>query len=87
MKIVYKDFDVDAHREKSMGGDTLLYYSIFRKSDGYEVTSGFSYGTDKIVDFVGYLKDWVDDFIADPQAWMTDERITIETEEEEIREL
>ena len=52
-----------------MGGETALYYSIFRKSDGFEVTSGFSYGTDKIKDFVGYLKDVVDDFHLDPQAY------------------
>ena len=69
MKVTYRGCEVDAHRARSMGGETALYYSIFRKSDGFEVTSGFSYGTDKIKDFVGYLKDIVDDFHTDPQAY------------------
>jgi len=69
MKIQYKGFNIDAHREKSMGGETLLYYSIFRQSDGYEVISGFSYGTDRIQTFITYLKDIADDFLEDPQAY------------------
>jgi hypothetical protein len=69
MKVQYKGFNIDAHREKSMGGETLLYYSIFRQSDGFEVTSGFSYGTDRIQTFIGYLKGTVDDFLEDPQAY------------------
>ena len=64
MKINYKGFELDARREKSMGGDTLLYYSIFRISDGYEVTSSFTYGLDKIRDFIKEMKVYVDDFIA-----------------------
>jgi len=70
MKITYKGFDIEAKRERSMGGETLLYYFIFRQSDGFEVTSGFSYGTDKICDFISYLKDIADDFLEDPQAYL-----------------
>ena len=33
MKVVYKGFEINAEREKSMGGDVLLYYSIFRIKD------------------------------------------------------
>ena len=69
MKVEYKGFEVDAHREKSMGGETLLYYSVFRIGDGYEVTSGFSYGTDPVRTFIGFLKGTVDDFLEDPQAY------------------
>jgi len=64
MKVVYKGFEISAEREKSMGGDVLLYYSIFRLSDGYEVESNFTYGSDKIRDFIGYLKGHVDEFLA-----------------------
>lgn len=67
MKLNYRGFELDAHREKSMGGDMLLYYSILRLSDGYEVTSSFMYGNDKIRDFMKELKVYVDDFIANPR--------------------
>ena len=66
MKTAYRGFELDARREKCMGGWDLLYYSIFRLSDGYEVTSSFTYGSDKIRDFMKELKGYVDDFIANP---------------------
>ena len=84
MKVEYKGFEVDAHKEKSMGGDTLLYYSVFRKSDGYEVTSGFSYGTDPIRTFVKYLKDIANDFLEDPQAYYHQSTLDDDPEPEEI---
>ena len=88
MKVEYKGFEVDAHREKSMGGDTLLYYSVFRIGDGYEVTSGFSYGTDPVRTFVGFLKGTVDDFLEDPQAYYRRDGAICdeETEPEEMDE-
>jgi len=67
MKVLYRGFEVDAHREKSMGGDTLLYYSIFRESDGWEMTSGFSYGTDRVQTFIKYMKERVDNYILHPE--------------------
>lgn len=67
MKVTYRGHDIDAHRAKSLGGDVLLYYSIFRVSDGYEVSSGFSYGEDKILDFIGYMKQKVDAMIQHPE--------------------
>ena len=63
MKIIYRGFEIDAHREQSMGAGVLLYYSIFRMSDGYELESGFTGGTDRVQTFLGYLKEHVDDFI------------------------
>lgn len=69
MKQSYRGFDIDVHRGKSMGGDTLLYYSVFRQSDGWEMTSGFHTGSDTVRDFVRYMKDHVDDAITNPSDW------------------
>jgi hypothetical protein len=67
MKIVYKGFEVDAHREMSMGGDRLLYYSVLRKSDGWEMTSGFTYGSDRVQTFIKYLKQRIDNYFLHPE--------------------
>jgi hypothetical protein len=67
MKQKYRGHEIEAKREKSMGGDVLLYFSIFR-TDGFEVTSGFTYGTDKITDFMKHLRARVDEEIAHPEA-------------------
>ena len=68
MKKIYRGHEIEAKREKSMGGDVLLYYSVFRNSDGLEVTSGFTYGTDRIVDFMKHLRARVDEEIAHPEV-------------------
>lgn len=68
MKVLYRGFEIDAHREKSLGGDMLLYYSVFR-DDGWELTSGFTSGTDRAQTFIKYLKERVDNFILRPEDW------------------
>jgi hypothetical protein len=42
VKAIYRGHEIDVHRDRAMGGWTSIYYSIFRLSDGYECTSGFS---------------------------------------------
>jgi hypothetical protein len=69
MKASYRGYDIDVHRERSMGGDVLLYYSIFRQSDGYEATSGFSTGNDTVRDFIGMMKERVDNELAEDDPW------------------
>jgi len=69
MKASYRGYDIDVHRERSMGGDVLLYYSIFRQSDGYEATSGFSTGSDTVREFIGYMKERVDAELAEADPW------------------
>lgn len=73
MKVEYKGFDIEASREKSMVGDTLLFYSVFRQSDGYEVAYGYSYGNDRIPTFIKHLKGVVDDFIKDPEPYYAED--------------
>ena len=60
MRVVYRGFEIDAHRDRSMGGDIYLYYSIFRESDGWELTSGFTCGLDRVQTFIKYMKERVD---------------------------
>lgn len=69
MKAFYRGYDIDAHREMSLGGERLLYYSIFRRSDGYEATSGFSTGSDHVRDYIRYLKERVDVELAEADPW------------------
>jgi len=67
MKRIYRGHEIEAKREKSMGGEMLLYFSIFR-ADGFEVASGFTGGSDRVVDFMKHLRARVDEEIAHPEA-------------------
>lgn len=57
-RIRYRGHEIDCHR--SCG---LLYYSITDLETGEEWASDFSSGSDKIDDFIKYLKGWVDDYL------------------------
>jgi hypothetical protein len=69
MKTIYKGHEIDVRRERSMGGDELLYYSVFRLSDGYECVSSFTTGGDTVKEYIGYMKERIDAELADPDPW------------------
>ncbi len=69
MKQVYRGHEIEAKREKCLAGYPLLYYSVFRVSDGLECLSGYTTGSDKVEDFVGYLKARVDNELEFDQPW------------------
>lgn len=60
MKKLYRGWEVEAYRSKSLGGDTLLYYSLF-DPEGYEIDSGFYTGTETPREFMGLLCKRVDE--------------------------
>ncbi len=66
MRKLYRGFEIDVARQKSMAGYRLMYYSIFRKSDGYEVTSGYSDDSDTVWTWLTMMKHRVDGFLLDP---------------------
>ncbi len=69
MKVVYRGHEIDVRRERCMGGWPLLYYSIFRVSDGHECTSGFTEDTSPVRAYVGYMKERVDAELAEDDPW------------------
>lgn len=69
MKINYRGFEIEAKREKALGGWALLYYTVMRINDGWYMQDSFTTGEDKIKDFIGYLKKNVDDYYENPEDW------------------
>src|SRR5271157_2086686 len=65
MRILYRGFEIDAHREKCMAGYSMLYYSVFR-SDGFELTSGVDDSSDTPRTYINLFKERVDGYIAHP---------------------
>lgn len=35
----YKGFEIEVFRDKTITGNTLLFYSVFKNKDGFEVDS------------------------------------------------
>jgi hypothetical protein len=69
MEKSYKGYTITAKRERSLGGDILLYYSVFRDSDGYECVTNFTTGDDTIRDYIRYMKQRIDAELASDDPW------------------
>lgn len=69
MKIKYKGYEVEAKREKSLGGLALLYFSIFRESDGYECLSSFEDSAETVGYKIKELKELIDNEHAENDPW------------------
>jgi hypothetical protein len=72
MKVEYKGFDIDVAKEECLAGYKLTYFSVFRKSDGWELTSGYSDDNDTVRTWIGMLKTRVDGFILMPSEEMSE---------------
>ena len=58
----HRGYDVEAFSDRAMGGWRQVYWSAFRRRDGYELTSGYGeYGTPR--EAVAGLCEVVDDMI------------------------
>lgn len=68
MKVVYRGFDINVNREKCMAGYLLLYFSVYRKSDGWEFICSYTEGSDTVRDYVRYMKERVDGFLKEPEG-------------------
>ena len=64
MKIIYKNYTIEANREKSMAGYTLLYYNVFAP-DGEEIICNFEDSNETIKEKINQLKDCVDEHITE----------------------
>lgn len=66
MKIDYRGHTLEAYREKSLSGAELIFYSIFRNKDKYEVDSGYSYDGGSVRSFLKSLKKQLDEELDGP---------------------
>lgn len=69
MKISYRGHEINVRRSRSMGGDYNIYFSIFRESDGYECTSGFTSDMSPVDVYMGYMRERVDAELAESDPW------------------
>ena len=69
MKAVYRGHEIEVKRDRCLGGWQMLYYSIFRLSDGFECMSGFEDSAEKSQDKIAQLKERIDNELADDDPW------------------
>lgn len=70
MKVSHRGHEIIVDRSESMTGEELLYYSVFRESDGYECLSSFEDSEETIGDKVQQLRDRIDNELEEADPWM-----------------
>lgn len=73
MKVVHRGHEIDVTRSRCLAGYALLYYSIFRASDGYECMSGYEDSAEKVRDKIKQLCERVDNELKEADPWMEKE--------------
>lgn len=69
MKVSYRGHEIEAKREKCLAGYKLLYFTIYRESDGYECVCSYTEGDDTPADMIEYLKRRVDAELKTADPW------------------
>lgn len=73
MRITYRDYEIDCHREPSMGGDSYLYFSVYAVVDSESLKpcleDSFTSGSESVREYMVFLKKLVDDFYSQPEAY------------------
>ena len=62
MKAVYRGFEIEAKRERCLGGWEQMYFTAYRISDGYEHVCGFSDCADTEETYMEVLRSRIDEF-------------------------
>lgn len=70
MKVNYRGFEIDVRREKCLAGYKLMYFSIIRISDGFEMECSYTDSEDTVRDQVHYMKERVDAEIEEFPGWL-----------------
>jgi len=73
MKTTYRGHEIDVHRDMCLGGWQMLYYSIFRLSDGFECVSGFEDSAETVRDKIKQFKERIDRELAEDDPWWEQE--------------
>jgi len=73
MKATYRGHEIEVKREKCLGGETLLFMTIIRQSDGYFCLDDASDEEATVREMVGTMKERIDNELAEEDPWMEKE--------------
>jgi hypothetical protein len=73
MKAIYRGYEIDVRRERSLGAGILLYYTVIRESDGFICDDGCEDSATPVREMIKYLKEDIDDSFLVDDYWNENE--------------
>lgn len=70
MKQTYRGHEISVTRERCLGGWDMLYYSVYRLSDGYCCVENFEDSDERVPDMVRHMRERIDAELAEDDPWM-----------------
>ena len=61
MKINYRDYQIECHKDESITRDKMMFYSIFT-NNGFKIISGFTIGKFSVRVYIRKLKEIIDEY-------------------------
>jgi len=65
----YRGYEINVTRERSLGGDMLLYYQVVRNSDGWFALDSFEDSDHTVRELVGHMKARIDAELEEDDPW------------------
>lgn len=81
LKEEYRGYECEVSREMCLGGWPMLYFSIFRISDGYECLTSFEDSAETLEDKMKQLKERIDSEHLEDDPWLENEGLGFFREE------
>ena len=69
VKVSYRGHEIDVTRERCLAGYPLLYFSVFRESDGYECLSSYEDSRETVREKIKQLKERIDNELSEDDPW------------------
>lgn len=66
---IYRGHEIILTREQCLGGWEMLYYSIYRESDGYECACSFTEDDSDLHTYMKSMREWIDAELASGDPW------------------
>lgn len=84
MKTAYRGYEIEVTKEPSLMGTVMVFWNIFRASDGYLCADGFEDSEETLVSMTEYLKTRVDAELAEKNPWGEAPEMELEPKDQEI---
>lgn len=70
MKAHHRGYEIEVTRDRTLGGDMLIFLCVMRESDGFICVDEPYGGSETVREMVDYMRQRIDAELAESDPWM-----------------